>query len=221
MFRFIKKITETREEKFYDAIRKNDHETVQRLVRGDLDANAIDAVIDALDCADVRMLRILLDSGIDPNCKIPHRRDQTPLHHVCEYFNYQSDSPEKIKALLEKGADINGKDKDGKTPLHCAAYNCYSDDGVKITILLLDLGADASVRDNDGKTAAYYAQQRGNTELGQLISEKTAQIAKEKADEAALLKAKEAEAHEKQNHATLSRLDAALKNKPKSSPPTL
>ena len=38
----------------------------------------------------------------------------------------QSGSTEKIKELLERGADSNAKDDDGWTPLHHAAYRGHT-----------------------------------------------------------------------------------------------
>ncbi|HIL16746.1 MAG TPA: ankyrin repeat domain-containing protein, partial [Deltaproteobacteria bacterium] len=52
-------------------------------------------------------------------------------------------------ALIEGGADVNQKDKEGQTPLHTAALFCYP----KIAQALLDNGADKTIKDNDGSTA--------------------------------------------------------------------
>ena len=52
-------------------------------------------------------------------------------------------------ALIEGGADVNQKDKEGATPLHTAALFCYP----KIVQALLDNGADKTIKDNDGQTA--------------------------------------------------------------------
>ena len=52
-------------------------------------------------------------------------------------------------ALIEGGADVNQKDKEGATPLHTAAFFCYPE----IVQSLLDNGADKSIKSNDGSTA--------------------------------------------------------------------
>ncbi len=48
-------------------------------------------------------------------------------------------------ALIEGGADVNQRDKDGNTPLHTAAFFCYPE----IVQALLDNGADKSIREGN------------------------------------------------------------------------
>jgi hypothetical protein len=50
--------------------------------------------------------------------------------------------------LVERGADLSWRDKDGNTPLHHAAVFCHPD----TARLLLEHGADPSVRDKAGST---------------------------------------------------------------------
>jgi ankyrin repeat protein len=66
--------------------------------------------------------------------------------------------PERIRFLVEKGADINGLDRQGYGPLQSAARN--RDD--KIIPLLIKLKANANGRDKDGLTALIYATQRNH-----------------------------------------------------------
>ncbi|HOW55229.1 MAG TPA: ankyrin repeat domain-containing protein [Syntrophorhabdaceae bacterium] len=49
---------------------------------------------------------------------------------------------------LEEGADINGKNEDGRTPLHTACAHGH----VNVVRLLLERGADPNARDNSGET---------------------------------------------------------------------
>ena len=52
-------------------------------------------------------------------------------------------------ALIEAGAEVNPRNKDGNTPLHQAAFLCYP----KIVQALVDKGADKNARNNSGSTA--------------------------------------------------------------------
>ena len=51
-------------------------------------------------------------------------------------------------ALIEGGADLDARNKDGTTPLHSASFLCYPD----IVQALVDKGADKNVRNNSGST---------------------------------------------------------------------
>ena len=53
---------------------------------------------------------------------------------------------EAAKLLLEKGADVNARNRDGATPLHSAAFLGR----IETVKLLLDSGADTTLRSNDG-----------------------------------------------------------------------
>ncbi len=78
---------------------------------------------------------------IDPN---PFGSKGSALHAAAA-FGYN----EVAVALIEGGADVNQKDKEGQTPLHMAALFCYP----KIAQALLNNGADKTIKDNDGQTA--------------------------------------------------------------------
>ena len=52
-------------------------------------------------------------------------------------------------ALIDAGADIGYRNKNGSSPLHIASFLCYPE----ITQALIDKGADRNARDNEGGTA--------------------------------------------------------------------
>ncbi len=58
-----------------------------------------------------------------------------------------------LSALLEAGANIEAKDKNGVTPLIAAAHNVPSE----VMSILLKAGANIEAKDNKGKTAKEYA----------------------------------------------------------------
>ena len=66
-----------------------------------------------------------------------------------------------VEKLIRYGADLENRDKQGKTPLHSAAI------GGQLTALkeLLAAGANFEKKDNDGETALYYASTYGHTEV--------------------------------------------------------
>jgi ankyrin repeat protein len=65
-------------------------------------------------------------------------------------------TPETVQALLDAGADVMARDKDGWTPLHRAAYclPCWA--GV-IQVLFI-AGADAKAKNKNGYTPWDIAQ---------------------------------------------------------------
>jgi ankyrin repeat protein len=65
--------------------------------------------------------------------------------------------PALVKLLLAKGAVVDGRDGDGRTPLHWAA----AADEPDIATLLIDAGAKVDGRDGEGRTPLHLAV-RGN-----------------------------------------------------------
>lgn len=76
-----------------------------------------------------------------------------------------------VELLLEKGAGINEKGRDGWTPLIYAVKRSNWDDMVEggITRLLLEKGADTDEGDDDGETPLITATQNGNESLVKLL----------------------------------------------------
>ena len=74
----------------------------------------------------------------------------------------------EVSVLLDQGADINARDKSGRTPLHHVT-RCISPylDAAEV---LLNHGADVNARDNEGKTPLAYAREEGFSDLEELFS---------------------------------------------------
>ena len=70
----------------------------------------------------------------------------TPLHHAAGFGALAT-----VKLLLEKGADVNAKNRRGSTPLYWAIH-----DEAKVR-LLLNRGAAINVKQADGRTPLYQA----------------------------------------------------------------
>lgn len=79
---------------------------------------------------------------------------------------------QEIKALLERGADINGKDSGGFTALVRAAMA----GSAEIVQLLLDRGAALEEETPFGNTALILAAQCGHYEAARLLIEKGASL---------------------------------------------
>src|SRR5262249_24948402 len=70
---------------------------------------------------------------------------------------------EVLAKLITAGADVNLKDKDGRTPLMKVVYSDYADP--PRVQLLLDHNAEVNVRATDGETALMAARQKGSTKV--------------------------------------------------------
>lgn len=93
----------------------------------------------------------LISKGIDVN--VPGYNDKTPLHMVgCKKI---------CELLLSQGADIEAKDKTGRTPLFYASSN----NKTEVCELLLSEGADVNAKDNSGRTPLSEAIEISNKEI--------------------------------------------------------
>jgi len=77
-----------------------------------------------------------------------------------------------VKYLLEKGADINTKDREGSTPLQNAAARGWLD----IAKLLVEKGSNVNYRDDNDVTSLHFACMSGNLDLVKYLVEKGADI---------------------------------------------
>ena len=67
----------------------------------------------------------------------------------------------EVQTLLERGADINGKDALGITPL----YEAVASERTEIVKLLLELGANPNVSEKNGISPLMEAAAGGNSEI--------------------------------------------------------
>ena len=87
------------------------------------------------------------------------------------HYAIKTQGPDFAKMLIEAGADVNAKDRDGKTVLMCAATTIYTE----IAQLLIAAGADVNASDMYGRTALMEAANRG-TEIVQLLIDANANV---------------------------------------------
>lgn len=72
------------------------------------------------------------------------------------------------KVLLENGADVNVRNANGFTALHCSAQSRFGN--VESAKLLLQHGADTTLKIDDGRTAVDLANSVNNKEMASYIT---------------------------------------------------
>jgi ankyrin repeat protein len=87
------------------------------------------------------------------------------------------DTP-KTRTLVERGANVNARSKEGRTPLLIAARQAGAGDTIR---LLLAKGADANAADALGGTALMMAAEVGDIEMVRLFLERGADVNKQAA----------------------------------------
>ncbi|XP_068911796.1 uncharacterized protein [Tenebrio molitor] len=110
-------------------------------------------------------LVMLLD--LDVNVKVITDEKINLLHAI---LRQRKPNKEMIRLLIDRGADVNGEDSRGRTPLH---YVCYHDyhlfeapvtDNYEESILhhMILSGANVNIKDSQNRSALYYAVYKGN-----------------------------------------------------------
>lgn len=118
---------------------------------------------------DEAVIRELLKRGADP--KAIDLVEWSPLHYAIETTE-QTKLKANIGALLQGGADVRMRGRDGTGPLHCAAKKGHT----QATKQLLSAGAYIEIRDNSRKTPLLWAARNGNGDTVQLLLDKGAFI---------------------------------------------
>jgi len=104
------------------------------------------SLIDASALGDLDAVEKHIAAGTDVNQLDPDEQgDKDSCLGVAAAFGHQ----DVAMALIDAGADIGYRNKNGSTPLHIASFFCYPE----ITKALIDKGADRYAIDNEGGTA--------------------------------------------------------------------
>ena len=118
----------------------------------------------------IKVATLLIESGIDVNW-VSEYDGETPLH--------QAALPEMISLLMSHGANVNAKDKDGRTPLHKAVDNSargWAGMSPETVAALIAHGADVNARSMSGETPLHVAARHGARELMAALIEAGANI---------------------------------------------
>lgn len=160
-------------------------------------------LIEAAARGDVVLVQRLLDKGADVNAR--PRDGWTPLMSAASGRHWGigraypgnfdrmslwraeptslSGRTDVTKLLLDKGGDVNAKDKEGRTALTEAAKIGHTD----IVKLLLDKAADINTKDKDGRSPLVWAAAKMHADLVKLLVERGADVnAKDKGELTAL-----------------------------------
>ena len=156
-------------EELFKTIRNNDLPRLKQLV-GDpsavkqADPRGTTALHYAAAFGSVESVRVLLDAGAQVNAR--NAGDATPLVLAAP-------APQKVAALLAKGADPKLATKAGRTPLIVATASPSATESVR---LLLDAGADVNAQDQLGRTSLMEVTATGDAETARLLIARGAKV---------------------------------------------
>ena len=137
----------------------------------------------AIEAGDLETVKAFINtSKIDVNADKVLEDTMPSLSFAISVRNSTEDQTKKnklkeiIKFLIEKGADVNGKDDEENTPLH---YAVLEEGGIdkEIVQLLLDKGADVNASNSDGDTPLHLVvSYPESSEITKLLIEKGADV---------------------------------------------
>jgi ankyrin repeat protein len=138
-----------------------------------MDNNAIHR---AVYFQDIDGLKQMLDAGWNIDQLDDYQ--MTPL--MLSLQSAERLSPEAAMLLIHRGANVNVSDKDGRTPLMCAAvggrYPEMADESPKVLRALISKGAYVNVRDTRGNSALMTACWALRPELVLILLEHGAKV---------------------------------------------
>lgn len=100
------------------------------------------------------------DTSTSPDSGISIYKGLSPLHIACVGGHHDT-----VSQLINKGADINACDNDGKSPLYLACEYGH----VNVVEILLGRDADVNLCDNDSASPLFIASQEGHNVIVNLL----------------------------------------------------
>ena len=135
----------------------------------------------AVNPVDKKLVAFLYTSEITPNrLNAANENGWTPLMNLARYA-----TAEDCKKLIDAGADINARNKDGSTALMLAT--CNGEDGETVCDLLLKAGAGINEKNNDGWTPLMWAARYSTPEVCRKLIDAGADVNARKKDGSATL----------------------------------
>jgi len=109
------------------------------------------------------LLQTLFEMGVSPNLVNPQKRTTLSLLAGRQIWRSPDEAAEAVagKMLIEAGADVDGPDSSGRTPL----WHASRSGAVDVTRLLIAVGADVNRATSDGKTPLLNALWKGHPEI--------------------------------------------------------
>lgn len=132
---------------------------------GPYDRDQRSLAIIAATAADLRLLRTLIQRGVDLNRAVA---GLTPL--LAATRDSYTGRPDTVMTLVANGADTRSADPDGNTPLHCAALSREAG----VAAILLDADADLTASNREGLTPLGVACAAGNEVVVKVLLERGA-----------------------------------------------
>jgi ankyrin repeat protein len=120
----------------------------------------------------IEIASLIINSGA--NVKTEDNWKKTGLHYAARG---KGKPIVLVKQLIEKGAIVNAKDINGKTPLHCACTREWGEDAdIEIVKCLWEHGADINEVDNEGATPLHLAVEENHPDVAKFLLKKGAKV---------------------------------------------
>ena len=191
---------------FFKHIQSGDSEELSLLIKSGMspnlkDESGVPALLAAIDSGSLPSVRVLVEAGAELNFV---EGGMNPLLVAISGKN-----PQIAQYLIEKGANVNPRAKDGSTALMLAVKSGE----VETIEALLKAQAYVNVQNTEGRTALHYAVQGGNLGVLQMLLDKAAQVnSQDRAGISPLMAAAQSDKPELVQALLLAGADKSLKN---------